>query len=299
MKNLAEVFEHGLQDVYYAENQLVEALGKASAAAANKEFKHALGEHIGETKWHIEALGGVFSSIGKEASAEKCDGIEGLIQESEGIVEDTKPGAARDAALIGCCQAIEHYEIARYGTLREWAKVLGYEEAHELLSKVLDQEKAANNKLTNLAVSSLNRATWDQSQQQGLQNLGNLPGHQPGQGGKEDQLQGGNQQPIRSGTEPEARDKVSRPVKQQAGVRSKDQPPSHQVRDFHEPQLAGPDGGQTQNRPIPEKRSPISTALGEKGRGGPKGGSQESGQKEYLEKYEGDPEDRPGPVYPP
>ena len=297
MQNLAEAFEHGLQDVYYVENQLVEALGKASAAASNKDFKHALGEHIGETKWHIKALESVFKSIGKEASGEKCDGIEGLIRESEGIVEDMKTGAARDAALIGCCQAVEHYEIARYGTLREWAKVLGNDEAHKLLSQVLDQEKAANNKLTNLAVSSLNRAAGDQVRQQGLQNQGNLAGHQPGQGGKEDQLQGGYQQPVRSETESDTRDKVSRPLKQQGGIRSKDQPPSHQVRNFHEQPLAGPE--QTQNRTIPENRSPISTALGEKGRGGPKGGSQESGQKEYLEKHEGDPEDRPGPVYPP
>ncbi len=159
MKNLEEVFEHTLQDVYYAENQLVKALAKVSAAASNKAFKDALDKHLTETKGHIKTLEAVFKSIGEKASGEKCDAIEGLIKETEGVVEDTEAGAARDAALIGCCQAVEHYEIARYGTLREWAKVLGNVEGHKLLSEILDEEKAANNKMTNLAVSSLNKAT--------------------------------------------------------------------------------------------------------------------------------------------
>jgi len=159
MKNLDEVFEHTLRDIYYAENQLVKALGKVSGAASNGEFKDALGQHLTETKGHIKSLDAVFKSIGQKASGEKCDAIEGLIKETDGIIEDTKAGAARDAALIGCCQAVEHYEIARYGTLREWAKVLGHDDAHKLLSVILDEEKAANNKMTNLAVSSLNEAT--------------------------------------------------------------------------------------------------------------------------------------------
>lgn len=159
MKNLAEVFEHTLKDVYYAENQLVKALAKVSGAASNGEFKDALGKHATQTKGHIKTLEAVFKSIGRKASGEKCDAIEGLIKETEGVVEDTKAGAARDAALIGCCQAVEHYEIARYGTLREWAKVLGNDDAHKLLSEILDEEKAANNKMTNLAVSSLNKAS--------------------------------------------------------------------------------------------------------------------------------------------
>ncbi len=159
MKNLAEVFEHTLKDVYYAENQLVKALGKVSGAASNGEFKDALAKHVTQTKGHIKTLEAVFKSIGKKALGEKCDAIEGLIKETEGVIEDAKAGAARDAALIGCCQAVEHYEIARYGTLREWAKVLGNDEAHKLLSEILDEEKAANNKMTNLAVSSLNKAS--------------------------------------------------------------------------------------------------------------------------------------------
>jgi ferritin-like metal-binding protein YciE len=91
-----------------------------------------------------------------KASGEKCDAIEGLIRETEGLIAEAKGPEALDPALIGAAQAIEHYEIARYGTLREWAKELGHGEAHDLLSTILDQEKAANAKLTALAVSKVN-----------------------------------------------------------------------------------------------------------------------------------------------
>lgn len=157
MKTLADAFEHTLQDIYYAENQLVKALPKVKKAANGKKLKEAVAEHIEETKWQVKTLEKVFKSIGKKASGEKCDAIEGLIKETDGIIDEAK-GKAKNAALIAACQAVEHYEIARYGTLREWAKVLGHHEAHDLLTSILDQEKAANSKLTNLAVSSINDA---------------------------------------------------------------------------------------------------------------------------------------------
>jgi ferritin-like metal-binding protein YciE len=157
MNSLAELFEHTLQDVYYAENAITKALPKVAKAAKSQELKKAAEEHLSETKDQIKKLDQVFKSIGKKPAGEKCDAIEGLIKETDGLMSEAK-GTALDAGLLAACQAVEHYEIARYGSLREWAKDLGLEEAHTLLSEILDQEKATNNKLTNLAVTSINKA---------------------------------------------------------------------------------------------------------------------------------------------
>lgn len=158
MKTLADAFEHTLKDMYYAENALLKAIPVTAAAATNKDLKQSLKEHLAETKAQVETLKKVFKSIGKKPAGEKCDAIEGLIKECEGVIEEGEAAPARDAAIIGCCQAIEHYEIARYGTLREWAKALGHDKAHDMLGQILDQEKAANNKLTHLAVTAVNSA---------------------------------------------------------------------------------------------------------------------------------------------
>jgi ferritin-like metal-binding protein YciE len=144
--------------VYYAENAISKALPKVIEAVSQSDFKEALSSHLAETKEQIKILGKVFKTIGVAASGEKCDAIEGLIKETEGIIEESKGSVAKHAALAGACQAIEHYEIARYGTLREWAKALKNEEAHVLLSEILDMEKAANNKLNAIAIDSLNKA---------------------------------------------------------------------------------------------------------------------------------------------
>ena len=157
METLAEAFEHTLQDVYWAENALTKALPKVSKSVNNAELKTAIDEHLKETKGHVKTLEAVFKSLGQEAKGEKCDAMDGLLKEADGIIEEAS-GHALDVALIGAAQAVEHYEIARYGTLREWAKVLGHEEAHTLLSTILDEEKAANSKLTALAVTSVNEA---------------------------------------------------------------------------------------------------------------------------------------------
>ncbi|PWW01895.1 ferritin-like metal-binding protein YciE [Hoeflea marina] len=157
MKTLSDAFEHTLKDIYYAENALTKALPKVAKAATSQKLKDAVEAHLAETKEQIKTLDKVFKSIGKKAEGEKCDAIEGLIKETDGLIEEAE-GEALNAMLIGACQAVEHYEIARYGTLREWAKVLGHTEAHDLLSSILDQEKAANSKLTNLAVSEVNEA---------------------------------------------------------------------------------------------------------------------------------------------
>jgi ferritin-like metal-binding protein YciE len=158
MKTLADAFEHTLQDVYFAENAIAKALPKVIDAVINGDLKSALKEHLTETKGQIKTLEAVFKSIGKKASGEKCDAIEGLIKETEDVIEQADGSVAKHAAIIGCCQAVEHYEIARYGTLREWAKALGESEAHDLLSEILDQEKAANHKLTHIAITTINKA---------------------------------------------------------------------------------------------------------------------------------------------
>jgi ferritin-like metal-binding protein YciE len=157
METLTDVFEHTLQDIYYAEQALTKAIPKVQRAANHPELKDALGSHLGETKGHIKTLEKVFGSLGKKAAGEKCPAIDGLIAETESVLDDASDDAL-DAALIGCCQAIEHYEISRYGSLREWAKVLGNTEAHDLLGTILDEEKAANNRLTHLAVSTVNQS---------------------------------------------------------------------------------------------------------------------------------------------
>ncbi len=156
MKTLADAFHHTLKDLYFAENALVKALPKVAKAAGTPSLKKAVQLHLKETKEQVNLLEKVFESIDEKAEGEKCDAIEGLIKETDGIIEEAS-GVALDAALIAAAQAVEHYEIARYGTLREWAKVLGYAEAHDLLTQILDMEKAANAKLTSLAVESINK----------------------------------------------------------------------------------------------------------------------------------------------
>lgn len=156
MKTMAELFEHTLKDIYYAENALTKALPKMADAVKSADLKKAIDTHLAETKDQIKKLKKVFASIGVTEEGEKCDAIEGLIKESEGLMKEAS-GTALDAGLLAAAQAVEHYEISRYGSLREWAKLLGHDEAHTLLSEILDQEKAANNKLTNLAVTSLNK----------------------------------------------------------------------------------------------------------------------------------------------
>jgi ferritin-like metal-binding protein YciE len=157
MKTLADAFHHTLKDVYFAEHALTKALPKVIAAVSQSDLKVALKQHLAETRQQILTLNRVFESIGATPGGEKCAAIEGLIEESHGVIKESS-GRARNAAVIGCCQAIEHYEIARYGTLRAWAKALGHSEAHDLLTGILDQEKAANHTLTHLAVTTVNHA---------------------------------------------------------------------------------------------------------------------------------------------
>jgi ferritin-like metal-binding protein YciE len=156
MQTLAELFEHTLQDLYYAENAIAKALPTVAKAVKAAPLRQAIEVHLEETKGQIATLKQVFATIDKKPEGVKCDAIEGLLKEADGLIEEAR-GVALDAGLLAAAQAVEHYEISRYGSLREWAKTLGNEKAHILLTEILDQEKAANAKLTTLAVTSVNK----------------------------------------------------------------------------------------------------------------------------------------------
>lgn len=157
MKTLAEAFHHTLKDVYYAENAILKAAPKVAKSVGHADLAAAIDAHVKETREQVKLLDQIFASIGETPAGEKCDAIEGLIKECDGIVAEAE-GVALNAGVIGALQAIEHYEIARYGTLREWAKELGNKKASDLLGRILDMEKAANNSLTGLAVTTVNEA---------------------------------------------------------------------------------------------------------------------------------------------
>jgi len=156
MKNLNDLFVHTLKDIYYAEKKIHKSLADVIDATSNKDLAAGLKEHRKQTEEQIELLEQTFKAIDEKAEGEKCDAIEGLIKECEGVIKEAEDDATRDAGIIACCQAIEHYEIARYGTLREWAKQLDEKEAFQHLTRILDQEKAANHKLTHLALAEVN-----------------------------------------------------------------------------------------------------------------------------------------------
>jgi ferritin-like metal-binding protein YciE len=153
LESLADVFEAELRDLYSAEKQLVEALPDIAEAASSDALKDAVNEHLEETRGHVRRLEQVFEAIGVKPQAEHCDGMEGLISEGSEVAEMEGDGDARDAALIGAAQRVEHYEIAAYGTARTLAKQLGHDDAAKLLSETLDEESAADEKLTKIAES--------------------------------------------------------------------------------------------------------------------------------------------------
>jgi ferritin-like metal-binding protein YciE len=153
---LTQLFEDGLKDIYWAEKALTNALQLMAKNATSPELIDALNNHLIETEEQISRLEQVFDSIGKKAAAKKCDAMEGLIEEGKGILEETEPGVVRDAGIISATQKIEHYEIATYGTLRQFAETLGFTDAAALLELTLDEEKDADKKLTDVAVSAIN-----------------------------------------------------------------------------------------------------------------------------------------------
>lgn len=153
---LTELFEESLKDIYWAEKALTKALPTMAKNATSADLIEALNSHLTETEEHVIRLEKVFELIGKKATAKKCDAMEGLIEEGKGILEETELGVVRDAGIIAASQKIEHYEIATYGTLRQFAETLGFEEAAAILEQTLDEEKGADKTLTEVAVNAVN-----------------------------------------------------------------------------------------------------------------------------------------------
>ncbi|WP_100615969.1 YciE/YciF ferroxidase family protein [Confluentibacter citreus] len=153
---LMKLFEDELKDIYWAEKALTKAIPKMIKNATSPELIDALTSHLEETKNQVTRLEEVFESIDKKASAKKCDAMEGLIKEAEDIMESCEEGAMCDAGIISAGQKVEHYEIASYGTLRQFAKTLNLAKAVKLLEATLNEEKAADEKLSKVATSAIN-----------------------------------------------------------------------------------------------------------------------------------------------
>jgi ferritin-like metal-binding protein YciE len=155
-KDLAELFEDGLKDIYWAEKALTKALPKMEKNASSEQLKSAISKHLAETETHVDRLEQCFEFIGVKAKAEKCEAMAGLLEEAESLMKETEVGAVRDAAIIAAAQKVEHYEIATYGTLAAFAKVLEHKDALKLLLETLGEEKKCDEDLSALADTNLN-----------------------------------------------------------------------------------------------------------------------------------------------
>jgi ferritin-like metal-binding protein YciE len=156
-KTLDDLFLETLKDMYHAEKQLMRALPKMAKAADSDELRQAFETHRDETEGQIARLEQVFEIVGKPARGKPCEAMQGIVEESKEIMEDFKGSDALDAGLLAAAQAVEHYEISRYGTLKTWATQLGMKDAAKLLDETLAEEKKTDALLTKLAESSANR----------------------------------------------------------------------------------------------------------------------------------------------
>src|ERR1700722_6279369 len=157
IKTMDDLFVHTLRDIYYAENQIEKALPEMIEKATDPSLKQAFQAHLGETKNHVRRVEQVFKLRGIEAKGVDCPAIDGIIEEAEDIAGEVDDKRVLDAALIAAAQAVEHYEMTRYGTLVAWAKQLGHAEWASVLQQNLDEEKAADRKLNSIAESNVNR----------------------------------------------------------------------------------------------------------------------------------------------
>jgi ferritin-like metal-binding protein YciE len=155
-KTLNDLFHDTLKDVYFAEKKIVATLPKMAKAATSPDLKKAFEKHKVETEGHVKRLEQVFNLIGAKPQAKTCDALMGIVKEGEGLIEDYKGTSALDPALLAVAQAVEHYEMSRYGTLKCWAGELGINDAVDLLDATLQEERATDKALTNLAVSVIN-----------------------------------------------------------------------------------------------------------------------------------------------
>ena len=155
-KTLEDLFLDTLKDIYYAERQIVKTLPKMAKAANSAELKAGFEKHLAETEGQVERLEQIFELLDKPARGKTCDAILGIIEEGKSIMDEFKGTAALDAGLVSAAQAVEHYEIARYGTLKTWAQQLGLDEAAKLLDATLQEEVATDKKLSQVAMANVN-----------------------------------------------------------------------------------------------------------------------------------------------
>jgi ferritin-like metal-binding protein YciE len=156
IKTMDDLFLHTLQDIYYAENKIVKSLPDMIANATDTQLKSGLQSHLGETKGHVERLEQVFQMLGKKAKSVDCPAIDGIIDEAQDVSGEVEDKDVLDSAIIAAGQAVEHYEITRYGSLIAWAKCIGRSDVAKILEKTLKEEKAADKKLTAIAESKVN-----------------------------------------------------------------------------------------------------------------------------------------------
>jgi ferritin-like metal-binding protein YciE len=155
-KDLNELFLDTLKDIYYAEKKILKALPKMAKAANSDDLRAAFEQHLDQTETHVERLDDIFELLGKAARGKKCDAIEGIIDEGEEIMEEYAGTPALDAGLLAAAQAVEHYEISRYGTLKAWARKLNMPEAIKLLDQTLTEEKKTDETLSKIAETAVN-----------------------------------------------------------------------------------------------------------------------------------------------
>jgi ferritin-like metal-binding protein YciE len=152
IQSMDDLLLHGLQDIYYAENQIVKALPKLIDKATNRDLSKGLKDHLEETKNQIARLDQVFQKLGEEPQGVKCPAIDGLVAEADELAGEVADKEVLDAGIIGSAQSVEHYEIARYGTLIAWAEAVGHDDITRLLTTNLNEEKAADKKLSSVAL---------------------------------------------------------------------------------------------------------------------------------------------------
>jgi len=157
IKNMNDLFVHTLRDIYYAEKQIVKALPDMVEKSSDPQLKQGFQTHLRETENHVKRLEQVFQLIGHKAQGVDCPAIDGILEEANDVAGEVDKKSVLDAALIAAAQAVEHYEMTRYGTLISWAKELGRKDCVTLLQQTLDEEKATDKKLTAMAESQVNR----------------------------------------------------------------------------------------------------------------------------------------------
>ena len=157
IKTMDDLYMHTLQDIFYAENRITKALPKMIAKTANPALKQAFQKHLGETEQQIKRLEEAFRILGKDAAGVTCPAIDGIVKEASEIMSDCDDDEVRDAAMLAAAQAVEHYEITRYGTLIAWSKQLGKANIAALLAQTLTEERATDEKLSQLGTSDVNK----------------------------------------------------------------------------------------------------------------------------------------------